>query len=109
MDNQKLLKAIEAKGGERVTQELIESKISHCSSAILPNTTTTICTIHMNNGFNFIGQSACVDPKNFDVEIGEAMAYKDAFRQIWAYEGYLLSDQRYQAFVKSQTVEVKND
>jgi hypothetical protein len=52
--------------------------------------TMTLCVIEMNNGFKVLGKSAPADERNFDPEIGQTFAYDDAFKQIWALEGYLL-------------------
>ena len=43
------------------------------------------------NGFEIVGVSACVDPKNFDEEKGRYWARKEAFEQIWKLEGYALA------------------
>lgn len=33
---------------------------------VLPNSTVTICSITLDNGFSARGESACVDTRNFD-------------------------------------------
>ena len=52
--------------------------------------TTTICQLTLENGFTVTGESACVDPDNFDKTIGESIAYENARNKIWVLEGYLL-------------------
>ena len=42
------------------------------------------------NGFSIVGRGACVDPANFDIEIGRSVARDDAENQLWKLEGYLL-------------------
>lgn len=44
------------------------------------------------NGFTIVGESACVDPNNYDEAIGSELAMKDIERQLWALEGYLLQN-----------------
>jgi len=39
-------------------------------------------------GFTIAGRSACVDPANFNLEIGRQLARKDAESQLWRLEGY---------------------
>lgn len=78
----------------KVTEQSITRKISDVTFTLLPGTTTTICNITMENGFSVRGESACVDPRNFNSEIGNSLAYKDAFRKLWAFEGYLLAEDR---------------
>jgi hypothetical protein len=78
----------------RVTEESIRAKID-CHSFHVENigaAKVTVCFILMRNGFVFVGQSAAASPENHDTKIGEYYAYDDAFRQIWAHEGYLLRE-----------------
>jgi hypothetical protein len=42
------------------------------------------------NGFTITGRAACVDPANFDLEIGRKIARADVEKQLWQLEGYLL-------------------
>jgi hypothetical protein len=41
-------------------------------------------------GFTIIGRGACVDPANFDLEVGRKVAKEDAADKLWQLEGYLL-------------------
>ena len=51
------------------------------------------CIITVNNGFAITGKpSACVDPANDDVAIGEKVAYDNTFSNLWELEGYLLRE-----------------
>jgi hypothetical protein len=89
-----LQQAIDAKPFPKVTKESMEKRIQsveyfRCGS------TVTICSITMVNGFSIRGESACVDPRNFDEHIGKGLAYRDAFDKIWAFEGYLLAERNY--------------
>jgi hypothetical protein len=78
-----------------VEKSHIEARIKDVSYHRIPNTTATICNIEMVNGFSVRGESACVDPKNFDEAVGRRLAYEDAFAKIWPLEGYLLAEYRY--------------
>lgn len=78
----------------RVTEESINAKID-CHSfheEHIGTAKVTVCFILMRNGFVFVGKSAAASPENHDTKIGEYYAYDDAFRQIWAHEGYLLRE-----------------
>lgn len=55
----------------------------------------TICCLTLKNGFTVFGESACVDLKNFDREIGRDISYENARRKIWPLEGYLLQQRGY--------------
>jgi len=45
------------------------------------------------NGFTLIGRAACVDPANFDLEIGRRVAREMAAKTLWQLEGYLLQQE----------------
>ncbi len=73
----------------KITKEFLESEIvdvhyTHLQGAL------THCTIIVKNGFVFTGESACVDPANFDEEIGEKIAYENAFNSMWLPYGFWL-------------------
>lgn len=81
----------------KVTVGDIFDKIRNAQYLNIPGSTTTICYLTMQNGFTILGQSACVDPKDYNVALGEKYAYEDAVEKIWQLEGYLLAERRYQA------------
>lgn len=47
------------------------------------------------NGFTVLGRAACVDPANFNMELGRKYAREDAADQLWKLEGYLLQNTLY--------------
>lgn len=89
---------------DRVTEEYIRSRISKITYNVVPDSTVTICNITMKNGFNVIGKSACINPVNFDINIGQDIALKDAFNKIWELEGYLLTEERYNEYLNRSEV-----
>ena len=63
--------------------------------AIVDGTTTTVCKAILSNGFTVgSGESACIDPNNFDIDMGRQYAKEramaDATNELWKLEGYLL-------------------
>lgn len=62
----------------------------------VPDTTTTLCFMHLDCGFLIIGKSACVDPTKYNQALGEKYAYEDAINKMWELEGYLLANEMYQ-------------
>jgi len=50
----------------------------------------TFCVLVLKNGFTVTGESACVSPENFDVEIGRMRARQNAVAKIWPLMGYEL-------------------
>ena len=83
---------IQAKGlnAPRLTPELIDSTISYAEYFRVINTTTTICSLVLNNGYVVVGKSAAVSMENFDEELGKKIAFNDAREQIWALQGFYM-------------------
>lgn len=81
----------------KVSLQDILDKITKATYTVLPNGRTTICQLTLENGFTVEGQSACVDPANFNQALGEKYAYEKALDKIWELEGYLLAQKRHEA------------
>jgi len=62
----------------------------------LGDSTTTICQLTLKNGFTVIGQSACIDPLEFNKATGEKVAWDNAINDVWQLEGYLLQQKRFE-------------
>ena len=60
-----------------VTEEGILKKIKDVTFTVLPSGKSTVCET------------------NLDPKIGEQIAFEDAFRKIWALEGYLLQEKMF--------------
>jgi hypothetical protein len=85
----------------KVTLADIQAKIKETAYMILlrpsgSDTTTTVCQLHMENGYVIVGTSACVDPAKFSQAVGEKFAYEDAINKAWLLEGYLLAEEIFQ-------------
>lgn len=76
-----------------LNEEKLESLVDRVYYHRVPNTTVTICAITLKNGFTVVGESACIDPNNFDQAIGQQVAYNNAFEKIWQLEGYRIKSQ----------------
>lgn len=59
--------------------------------------TLTHCTITLPCGFQVTGESACIDPANYNEVTGQEIARKKAVNALWPLEGYLLANDRYRA------------
>lgn len=57
----------------------------------------TVCILTLRNGFQVVGKSGCVDPANFNAEIGRQIARTEATNQVWMLEGYLLRQKMFEA------------
>ena len=75
---------------KKVTKDFLESEIDKVEYNRLGGTLTH-CTIYTHDGFTFTGESACVDPEQFDEEIGKRIAYKMAFDKMYPHYGFLLN------------------
>lgn len=75
----------------KLTQEYLESRIDNVHF-LRDGPTLTVCIITMKNGFQLTATSACVDPENFDKELGEKIAYNNAFAKLWELEGYVAKE-----------------
>lgn len=73
----------------KLTKEFLESEIDKVEYNRFGETNTH-CTITTKSGFTFTGESACVDPNNFDQKIGEKFAYDNAFEKMWMPYGFWL-------------------
>ena len=49
-----------------------------------------VVSYKLSNGFSLLGRGACVDPDNFDIEIGRRIAREQVENQLWQLEGYKL-------------------
>jgi hypothetical protein len=79
---------------DRVTPGYIQSRIRETTFSRL-DATVTLCSIRLDNGFSVRGESACVDPANYNREIGEKIAYDNAFQKLWPLFGFLLAEKRF--------------
>lgn len=89
---------IQAKGlnAPRLTPDLIDATIKYAEYWRVPNTTSTVCALVLQNNYVVIGKSAAASMTNFDEELGKKIAYDDAREQIWALEGYLLKQKLFE-------------
>lgn len=79
---------------DRVTVEAMQERIC-CVSYYRIGATVTLCHIVLDNGYSVRGESACVNPANFDKELGEKYAYEDAFKKLWPLFGFALAEDRF--------------
>jgi hypothetical protein len=76
----------------RITPEYMESRIASRDFMKIGET-GTLCILTLDNNYQVRGYSACVDPANYRQDLGEKIAYDDAFRQLWPLFGFLLAEQ----------------
>lgn len=105
-----LTRALKSSPADKVTKEYMEGRIEEVIFMQMHHTkrlddTTTICTIYLDNGFSVRGESACVNPENYDKDIGEKIAYENAFKQLWPLFGFVLAEKQFQAGAERKDVD----
>lgn len=94
MNEQQIEQEIQDKGlnAPRITPNDIDLIITHEQYHVFSGTCLTVCCLTLKNGFTVTGESACASPENFNIEIGQQIAKRNAREKIWALEGYLLRE-----------------
>lgn len=72
-----------------VTQKIVDESIAQEFDFKLCEKTTVVI-LKLKNGFEVVGTSGCVDPKNYDHEIGKKYARERAIQKVWELEAYKL-------------------
>lgn len=79
-----------------VTQSVIDELMESCDIAV--TTAFDKCTIvacKLPNGFVIVESSSCVDPANYDEDMGVDICMKNIEKKLWELEGYLLQNKMY--------------
>jgi hypothetical protein len=72
----------------KVTEEYMQSKIRDAWYYQPAGTTFTICVLTLDNGILISGDSACLNPEDFDAEVGKLIARQEAITKLWFAEGF---------------------
>lgn len=91
ISDHRLDELLAAAPAERVTADAMKARIADCTFHRIGET-VTLCSLTLDNGYSVRGESACVNPANYNREIGERVAYDNAFRQLWPLFGFLLAE-----------------
>lgn len=57
----------------------------------------TVVSVKLPNGFIITESAACVDPKNYNKELGRNICLERIEKKLWELEGYLLSQKLFEA------------
>lgn len=82
----------------RVTSEQIEALLNQAETQ--EHTfweKELVVSYRLPSGFTVTGRGACIDPANFDLEVGRRVAREDAANQLWQLEGYLKQNELHKA------------
>ncbi len=55
-----------------------------------------VVSYKLPSGFAIIGVGSCVDPVNFDIELGRKYARDQVIDKLWELEGYMLQNQLFE-------------
>lgn len=81
----------------KITQEEINELIEKSSIEIFKSKNKcTIVVVELENGFILTESSACVDPKNFDEQIGYDICINRIKNKLWEMKGFQLQDEIFQ-------------
>lgn len=78
--------------GSRIDEQMVDDFMTEYESTRMGN--HTVVLVKLRNGFTLIEESACVDPANYDQELGEQYALEKAKRRVWNLLGFLLATAR---------------
>lgn len=81
---------------EEVRDIWTSKNIASVFYGVLPSKKTTICEIILKNGFSIVGTSACVDVRNFNEQLGQKLAFNDAYQKVEEFEAYLRQQALYE-------------
>jgi len=76
----------------RITEADVEAAIENESYGTI-GVKTTYCVLTLKNGFEVVGTSACVDPANYDLEVGKGWSRKKAVEKVWEHLASLLQQE----------------
>jgi len=79
----------------KVTKEHVQALIaaSHVEDVKLGEKSTVV-SVTLPNGFVIIQSSSCVDPANYDHEVGKKICLERVEDKVWELEGYLLQSKQ---------------
>lgn len=81
----------------KVTQDHINEIIAHSEKKVFKLfDKCTVVVIQLPNGFIITESSACVDPANFDEQLGYEICMNRIENKIWEMEGYALQQRVYE-------------
>lgn len=75
-----------------MTENEIEACITGEQYHQFPGTTLTVCCLHLMNGFVVTGESAALNPDDFDAGMGRRIARAKAREKIYQLEAYRCLD-----------------
>ncbi len=94
MNETQIENKIQEKGlnAPRLNPAHIDAQIRDRQFHVFEPSKKTVCCLTLRNGFTVLGEAGVVSPENFNEEIGQDVAFKNAREKIWQLEDYLLKE-----------------
>lgn len=80
---------LELENENSITQKDVDNFIEK-TETIKMGDKTTVVQATFKNGFSMVSGSSCVEPKNFDMEIGKQCCMEKIKDHVWEFLGFLL-------------------
>ena len=80
--------------GSKILKEDVEKFITNVD-VITVGAKTTVVNAHTLTGFDTVKHSSCVDPKNYNEELGKQYAMEEVINSLWAHLGFVLQWAKY--------------
>lgn len=84
----------EKNDGTKILKEDVEKFITNVD-VITVGAKTTVVNAHTLTGFDTVRHSSCVDPKNYNEELGKQYAMEEVIKSLWAHLGFVLQWAKY--------------
>ena len=84
----------EKNDGTKILKEDVEKFITNVD-VITVGAKTTVVNAHTLTGFDTVKHSSCVDPKNYNKELGKQYAMEEVINSLWAHLGFVLQWAKY--------------
>jgi len=79
----------------KVTKEQVQNIIAVSKvDSVKLGEKSTVVSVTLPNGFVIIESSSCVDPANYDHELGMKICMERVENKVWELEGYLLQERK---------------
>lgn len=75
--------------GTKILKEDVENFIVDVETMKVGDKTTVV-NAHTRSGFDMVRHSSCVDPKNYDDELGKKYALEEVVNDLWGHLGFVL-------------------
>lgn len=75
--------------GTKILKEDVEHFITDVDT-ITVGEKTTVVNAHTLTGFDTVKHSSCVDPKNYNEELGKKYAMEEVINSLWSHLGFVL-------------------